>query len=62
MSDAISILELLQETGEEGMGRGGGSSNVHEALMTSLLVAFIEVRAHKMTFKQQNFDCVSTVF
>lgn len=23
MSDAISILELLQEMGEEGMGRGG---------------------------------------
>lgn len=64
MSDAISILELLQETGEEGMRRGGRllKANVYEALMTSLLVAFIRDQTHKMTFNQQNFDCVSKAF
>lgn len=31
-------------------------ANVDEALMTSLLFAFISSHTHKMTLKQQNFD------
>lgn len=50
MSDVISILELLQETGE-----GPLKGSVDEALLTSLLSAFISNHTHKMTAKQQEF-------
>lgn len=51
VSDVISTLELLQETGE---GLLTGSAD--EALMTSLLSAFISTHTHKMTAKQQEFN------